>query len=313
MRETKHILPLLLAIVLLCGLLYVVRPDGPLAPLDGPEDPSEPNEPSLPVDPPEQRPGTDPTPPTTDPLGSTDVPSTPGDPPAVEPDPPKPSTPPAPAVEPYEYSADIREYISAIMMNYDSILLVNKSYPMGATASPGILSKLDEQLTLYKKDVQLEITAATALEAMLLCMRADGIKDTYVTSGYRSYQYQVQLQDKYIEEEQKNNPALSREQALAIVRTYSAAPGSSEHQTGLCVDLMTTGMTDLTNEQFEPTEAFRWLQENACQFGFILRYPKGKESTTGYTYESWHYRFVGRDAAIAINEAGLTLEEYLGK
>jgi D-alanyl-D-alanine carboxypeptidase len=64
---------------------------------------------------------------------------------------------------------------------------------------------------------------------------------------------------------------------------------------------------------FEKTSAFAWLQENAAQFGFILRYPKEKEDITGYTYEPWHYRFVGRAAALEIKAADLTLEEYLGQ
>ena len=195
---------------------------------------------------------------------------------------------------------------------YESILLVNKTHPLGSAFSPGIVTKLPTSLTLYKKEVQLEITAASALEAMLLCMRADGITDTYVTSGYRSYQYQVTLQNNYVREEMSRNPALSWDEALAIVRTYSAAPGSSEHQSGLCVDLMTTSMSNL-DRSFEDTAAFAWLQKNAARFGFILRYPEGKESITGYTYEPWHYRFVGRDAAIEITEAGLSLEEYLNK
>ena len=92
--------------------------------------------------------------------------------------------------------------------------------------------------------------------------------------------------------------------------TYSARPGTSEHQTGLCVDFMTNTMTELDNS-FERSRAFEWLTENAYRFGFILRYPKDKEDVTGYNYESWHYRFVGRSAATVIHEKNETLEEYL--
>ncbi|MBR2312859.1 MAG: M15 family metallopeptidase, partial [Clostridia bacterium] len=154
-------------------------------------------------------------------------------------------------------------------------------------------------------------TTAAALKAMLLCMRAEGITDTFVTSGYRSYTYQSQLFAFYIQQEMSQNAALSREQATAIVERYSSRPGYSEHQSGLCVDLMTTTMGNL-DESFERTEAFAWLKENAAQFGFILRYPKDKEHVTGYAYEPWHYRFVGRAAALEIAAAGITLEEYLG-
>ena len=104
---------------------------------------------------------------------------------------------------------------------------------------------------------------------------------------------------------------LSLEDAVAVALSYSAPAGKSEHQSGLCVDFITMSMSGLTNEQFEATEAFRWLQQYACQFGFILRYPKDKTSVTGYSYESWHYRFVGREAAMEITRRGITLEEYL--
>ena len=333
MRQRSRVLPLVLVIALLCGVLFMMRPDGLLAPYlpiyesdeptpnepdsnDPKDDPSKdpsndpPSEPDVPSEPstlpelPHERPTT-PT-----------VPSVPSEPEVpIEPEQPTvPSEPDEPTkpLPTYDYPMDISAYLPAISYHYDSILLVNKTHPLGPAFSPGIVNKLPSTLTLYRKDVQLEITAASAVEAMLLCMRADGITNTYVTSGYRSYQYQVMLQNTYVREEKSRNPSLSQAEALAIVRTYSAAPGSSEHQSGLCVDLMTTSMSDL-DESFENTAAFTWLQENAAHFGFILRYPKGKEHITGYTYEPWHYRFVGRDAAIEITEAGLTLEEYLNQ
>ena len=104
---------------------------------------------------------------------------------------------------------------------------------------------------------------------------------------------------------------MSREDAKKVVLSYSAYPGTSEHQTGLCVDFITEEMGGDLTVAFEGTQAFAWLSENAHKFGFILRYPKEKESVTGYTYEPWHYRFVGREAATDIHLASLTLEEYL--
>jgi D-alanyl-D-alanine carboxypeptidase len=103
---------------------------------------------------------------------------------------------------------------------------------------------------------------------------------------------------------------MTREQAEEEALRYSARPGTSEHQTGLCLDFMTTQMSDL-DESFEDTSAFRWLSSNAHKYGFILRYPSNKVDTTGYKYEPWHYRFVGRSAATEIYESGLCLEEYL--
>ena len=237
---------------------------------------------------------------------------------------------------PYQYSCDILEYLNAITTRYASksdILLVNKTHALPSDYAPATFDFLGSQEAVPGKIIWLDATAAQALRALLLCMRADGITDTYVTSGYRSYQEQDQLHEAYIQRERntispeayayfgydyireyytsQGKDKLSREDAEAVVLSYSAKAGQSEHQSGLCVDFITMSMSGLTNEQFEATAAFRWLQENACQFGFILRYPEDKTNITGYSYESWHYRFVGREAAIEITQRGITLEEYL--
>ena len=88
---------------------------------------------------------------------------------------------------------------------------------------------------------------------------------------------------------------------------YASRPGFSEHQTGLALDIVTY---DIIGNEFENTDEFKWLQENAHNYGFILRYPKGKENITGYSYESWHYRYVGKDLATKVKESGLTYDEY---
>ena len=107
-------------------------------------------------------------------------------------------------------------------------------------------------------------------------------------------------------------PALSKEEARAIVETYSAPPGTSEHQTGLCTDMHNVyNRPDLELEDFEKTDAYLWLRDNCWKFGFILRFPRGKEEITGYQFECWHFRFVGRYHAKRIFDSGLCLEEYL--
>jgi D-alanyl-D-alanine carboxypeptidase len=347
MRQTKHILPLLLIIALLCGALYLVSPGGPLyqdatPPADKPEadapaekDPSQ-NDPS-PDDPSQDDPSQD-TPSQYDP--SPDDPPATDDPPVVNPpvvDPPVDNPPvvkPPVVVPNYQYSCDVSFYMDAINKKYDrqDLLLVNKTNPLGEYYVPSNLVYLNREDT-GGENYQLDETAALALHAMMMCMRADGITNTYVTSAYRSYKYQLDTHNGYILKERAGISAeaflyfgydyiqnfylsqginkLTLEDARALVLSYSAPPGYSEHQTGLCVDFITANMTGLTNAGFEPTAAFRWLKENACQFGFILRYPKDKVDTTGYSYESWHFRFVGKEAAIAITERGITLEEYL--
>ena len=133
----------------------------------------------------------------------------------------------------------------------------------------------------------------------------------FVTSAYRSYEYQQTLFEKYILTEMAEK-GISREEAEAIVSATSAREGESEHQSGLCVDFIQNGKLELENS-FEKTRAFEWLTKNAHKYGFILRYPKNKEEITGYTYEPWHFRYVGIDAATVIYEDNICLEEYLAK
>ena len=104
------------------------------------------------------------------------------------------------------------------------------------------------------------------------------------------------------------DPSLTLEQAQAKVLTYSTRPGTSEHQTGLAVDMDTLG-TFTTDFEYEPEYA--WLQENAWKFGFILRFPKDKLEITTIQFEPWHYRYVGRYHAQKIHDSGLCLEEYI--
>ena len=92
---------------------------------------------------------------------------------------------------------------------------------------------------------------------------------------------------------------------------WVAPPGNSEHHTGLALDFVSNESTEL-NKSFADTKAAKWLLENAESYGFILRYPEGKEDITGYMYEPWHIRYVGVDIAKEITEAGITFEEYKG-
>lgn len=209
--------------------------------------------------------------------------------------------------ESFEYPIDISGFLSSIDPENaeDYLVLANKTTPLGEDYSPDDLETLECRTN---KKMYLRKDAANALEAMMLAMNAEGISDVFVTSAYRSYTYQVGLFDKYVSEHMADG--MSKEEAIEAALEYSAQPGTSEHQTGLCLDLMTDNMTDL-DESFENTAAFRWLSENAHKYGFILRYPEDKVDLTGYKYEPWHYRFVGRTAATEIYNSGLCLEEYL--
>ncbi len=192
--------------------------------------------------------------------------------------------------------------------------LVNKSNPLGADYVPkGLFSLSDLGCPVAEgRDFQLDKNAAQALCVMLEDMHTaiSENEQIVVTSAYRSYAYQTELWKKYMQD--LINKGYTSDAAEAELTRTSAYPGESEHQMGLCVDLIEKNKLNL-DISFEETEAFKWLFENAHRYGFILRYPKGKESLTGYDYEPWHYRFVGIDAARSIHRGGICLEEYLGE
>ena len=220
----------------------------------------------------------------------------------------------------YTYKTDETGFLQTIVTGMDPqyLVLANKTSPLGADYIPDGIVRLTCATNPYnQRDETLNSRAANALYAMLAEMAADGVTDIFVTSSYRSYDRQQSLFYGYIDQEMSKNPALTREQAEQLVLTYSAYPGTSEHQTGLCVDFGTNAeyseAGEVLTEYFEKTAAFRWLIENCYRFGFILRYPEDKVSVTGYTYEPWHYRFVGREAATEIMLRGLCLEEFLNE
>ena len=117
-----------------------------------------------------------------------------------------------------------------------------------------------------------------------------------MSSSYRDYDYQNDLYNNY-----KN------QKGSEWADTVAARAGYSEHQTGYALDIVTTNST---MDNFEKSDEFKWLKDNAYKYGFILRYPKGKEDITGYNYESWHYRYVGKDVAKYIYENDITFDEY---
>lgn len=211
-----------------------------------------------------------------------------------------------------KYPIDISPYLDYICQ--ENLLLCNKTT---ATLGEDFVPDDLVDLSYYNiplatdKTFQLQKEAAMALEAMMKAMRLEvsATKNTFVTSAYRSYSYQETTFEYYVKKHISQD-GMTRKEAEEQASTYSARPGQSEHQTGLSVDLMTTEMSSL-NESFARTAAFDWLSKNAHLYGFILRYPENKTDITGYKYEAWHYRFVGREAAIEMYENNLCLEEYL--
>ena len=168
-------------------------------------------------------------------------------------------------------------------------VLVNKHYALASDYVP----ELEVLGSGYGKG-SLQPEAARQFRAMADAARTDGISLRSV-SAYRSYATQRYTYNHYL-----------AQYSQAVVDNFSARPGHSEHQTGLALDINVAR----TSAHFENTEAYAWLQEHCAQYGFLLRYPKGKESITGYRFEPWHYRYVGPEIASACMEQGLTWEEY---
>ncbi len=134
-----------------------------------------------------------------------------------------------------------------------------------------------------------------AFKEMFNAAKEEGLT-LIVNSSYRTYEVQKEIYDDYDDNR-------GREYA----DKYAARPDFSEHQTGLSIDIFSPGSN---METFEGTDEFKWLSENSYKYGFILRYPKNKEDITGYSYEAWHYRYVGKDLAKKVYDSGLTYDEY---
>ena len=171
--------------------------------------------------------------------------------------------------------------------------LVNKYNKLDKFYRPYDLVKLN--LKCSNKDKYLRKEAAKYFEEMCSNASKSGYKIIAV-STYRSYFYQKELFNKYI-----------KEMGLKKTLSASAKPGHSEHQLGLSVDVEGS---NLDYNKFENSKEFKWMINNSYKYGFILRYPKGKEYITGFKYEPWHYRYVGIKIAKEIHDKNITLEEY---
>lgn len=175
---------------------------------------------------------------------------------------------------------------------HGDILLVNESHRLSADYVPEGLVNLYQSrhsFRLANSDIYLTRETYEAAEKMFHAAEEQNVNGFIITSGYRSYQRQ---QEVYAESE----PGKAQQ------------PGASEHQTGLAFDVTTE-----TNSGFESTPQYAWLSQHAHEYGFIQRYPANKSNVTGISYEPWHYRYVGVDAAKKMRHTGQTLEEFLGE
>lgn len=216
-----------------------------------------------------------------------------------------------------EFRADLSAY-EKYMAPADRdayLILVNAWNKIGEDDDPTDLIDVVNTRKDGRNTQKMRECAEKALEAMFLELYARGYDGdgpsgypVSVMSAFRSYSSQTQLFNQYVEREMRDDPSLSREEAEKITATYSARPGTSEHQTGLCADLHNLSSAQ---KSFAEQDAYKWLRDNAWKFGFILRFPEDKEDITGITFEPWHYRFVGRYHAYKIWKSGMCLEEYV--
>ena len=176
------------------------------------------------------------------------------------------------------------------------IVLVNKEFKLSYDYIPSNLETISIEYSNDEKYLRQE--ARIAFEKLSSDAKNIGYKIIAV-SAYRDYNYQKRLYDEYVNYKGRD-----------YADKCSARPGHSEHQTGLAVDVMGSNND---YDEFEKSNEFEWMKNNSYKYGFILRYPKGKEKITGFKYEPWHYRYVGKDVAKTIYEEKITLEEYYDK
>lgn len=193
--------------------------------------------------------------------------------PEPETDPPASSTPaPAP-----EYSGSHKMEVIDGITYFDGVMIANKTYTLPASYNPGVQPEA--------MDAFYDMQAAAA---------ADGIS-LWILSSFRSYEDQDVIYNRYVAQDGRD-----------AADTYSSRPGHSDHQTGYTFDL------NSLEQDFQYDPAGQWLDKNCYKYGFIICYPKGKESSTGYMYEPWHVRYIGVDLATKVTQSGLSLEEYFG-
>jgi D-alanyl-D-alanine carboxypeptidase len=182
----------------------------------------------------------------------------------------------------------------------ENLLLVNKENPLDEDYEPNLVK-------MRNYGVEVDRTIYDALNRMLEDGEKEGLQ-FWVASGYRSPERQRELLDEDIADLVQQGYSYSEAYEEVVKETMPV--GCSEHATGLSVDIVSKNYQILDGKQADTAE-IKWLQENCSRYGFILRYPKDKEEITQVSYESWHFRYVGVDAATEIMENGITLEEYL--
>lgn len=188
------------------------------------------------------------------------------------------------------------------------LVLANKENLLSRDYVPENLVKISGEVPSFKKDILLEKEAAGQYKLMIDAMMKEGLDQLYLISGYRDYGYQEGLYMNKVKNIQRLNRGMDIERAREEAAMVVTPPGSSEHQTGLSVDVSLTGYLE---EDFEESEHYKWIASNAHVYGYIVRYPRDKTEHTNIIYEPWHLRYVGCESAEMMTEFDLCLEEYI--
>ncbi len=206
------------------------------------------------------------------------------------------------------FSGNARPASAAPEMDYQ--LLVNRDNKLDKHFAPTDLVKIEDVipssvLKVKYKGTQANKTAVEALYRMLEDAIADGVSNWQVSSAYRTHEEQQKLVDQSVNKYKKNNPNWSRERCLSATYQTVAPAGTSEHQTGLAFDITVPGVS------FTGTAQQKWLHEHCYEYGFVVRFTEEKQSKTGFLAESWHFRYVGVEAAQVMTFNDWCLEEYV--
>lgn len=206
-----------------------------------------------------------------------------------------------------------------IIRNVEDLTLINRENHLSRWYIPNDLVIVDENENNFHEysDPELKPMISKRVLISFLKLQRDAIKDGYniiIGSGYRSYDYQEALWNQFFKEyhdqAKGKNDVEKTKIAFELTAKRVAIPGASEHQSGLAFDIACFRKGKYSDEIEDSLES-KWMDENAYKYGFILRYPKGKESITGYDYEPWHFRYVGYPVSLEFYDGKYkTLEEY---
>lgn len=194
----------------------------------------------------------------------------------------------------------------------DFLMLVNRQHKLGKNDAPTDLVTIESVLSadivkVKYSGTKADRTATEALGRMLSAAIADGLSNFQISSAYRTYSEQQKLVDNSVAKYQKNNPDWSRDRCLSATYNTVAPAGTSEHQTGLAFDIT------VPNVSFTGTAQQKWLHEHCAKYGFVVRFTADKQKLTGFVAESWHFRYVGVEAAQTMTQNNWCLEEYVKK